>query len=207
MDKNKNKRSILESSNNTISGYSIEYSDITHKGTLEERIEAAKLASSSAQKQNNKGKLHITNSINTAEDEDIYVKNMTIKKKNTQKQHWSSSSKTDLKCTFNMPSTITKNINTYESLPTYKGGGLMQRRLEAIKANKKLTKMPLKYDNTIEPTKFPNNQSNSHVSLSKCNVSKHCEYKSKLTVQKNLHSEIEPSDRTKIIANIPSKLK
>lgn len=214
MNGNKNKRSVLESSNNTSSGYSIEYNNTTYEHTLDERIQAAKTASSTlkqAQKQNNKEKFHFTNNRTIVLEEDTHVKNKA------------GQSKIDFNFKLNMPSTITKSIytpvqtkyNIHESLPVYKGGGLMQRRLESIKANKKLPTISLKCDNITESVNFSNNRSNLHETLTNNHVSdqfnindsKRNEFKSRSFIHKNGHSEVGHYDRTKIIANTSSKLK
>lgn len=241
MDKITNKKSILESPEIAVHGYSIERGDTTYRNTLEERIQAAKeasLAAKQAQKKNNKEKHSLANNLNTALKSDTYFQNMTVKnnkssdqelkKKNTQS--CSSSFKNDFKPMINVLSsntTIPKNVNTnlqakYNTNSFFKPTrkvGVMQRRLEAIKANKKLSNtIAVEYNNALESGKSTNILSNnldsqstqtnnnvpnqSNIIVSKCN-----EYKTISTVQKSPCSEIKCYDYIRNINNTSGKLK
>lgn len=237
MEENNQKRSVFESSKNTISGYTIEFGNTTYENTLEERIEAARNASSSAklaQKQNIKDKLSCSKNV-----KDINVQNnMAVKKLLNSAQELKiinkqsvSINKTDIQNSNNVPLlNLTKNINsnceskcnTSFLKPAYKGGGSMQLRLEAIKANKKIiNKTPREYNNTLEsnnPSKNVNIQyeyieyvpPTKDFSLKLChtNISKRKEYNTRSTVQKHHLEEAKYTghcDRTKDITNTPCK--
>lgn len=236
MERNSQKRSELESSKSTIFGYTIEIGNTTYENTLEERIQAAKNASSSAknlaQKQNIQEKL---SKIRNA-SEHTYAQNIAIKKSTNcaqelkiKNKQWASINKTDIETSTNIPFlknlTKTNNINSnFESKcnpnflkPTHKGGGSMQLRLEAIKANKKLSnRISHEYSNTLEsnnPSKIVSLQDNiplmkNHSSkLCTTNMSKRNEYKTRSTVQKHLEENKYTGhcDRTKDITNTPCK--
>lgn len=240
MDKSKNKNSILEFSKISIPGYSIEFGDTTYENTLEERIQAAREASltaKKAQKQNSKGKYSLKNSVNTTIENKTYFQNMTIKKtiNNSQEfkkkniQCWSSFSKNNFEPILNdssLNTAISKNINTnlhtkyntnFSSKSTFKGGGLMQRRLELIKANKKLSHITPLENTALELNKCSNNVSNNlncqgtptknYVPIqSDINLSKHKDNKNKLAIQKSIHDEVK-YDHNRNINKTSSKLK
>jgi len=232
MERNNQKRSVFESSKNTIFGYTIELGNTTYENTLEERIQAAKNASLSAklaQKQTIEEKL--LKSWN--EKECLNVQNTAFVKSisNTQEfkiKNKQSINKTDIQTSTHIPllknSTKIKNINSnFESKcntsflkPTYKGGGSMQLRLEAIKANKKLSnKNSHECNNTLEsnnPSKnvslqdIPHMKNHSSI-LCNTNISNRYEYKTRSTVQKHFE-EVKYTghcDRTKDITNTPRK--
>ncbi|CAH1708742.1 unnamed protein product [Aphis gossypii] len=232
MEENNQKRSVFESSKNTISGYTIEFGNTTYENTLEERIEAARNASSSAklaQKQNIKEKLSYSKNV-----KDINVQNnIAVKKLLNSAQEFKiinkqsvSINKTDIQNSNNVPLlNLTKNINsnceskcnTSFLKPAYKGGGSMQLRLEAIKANKKIiNKTPREYNNILEPNNPSKNVDIEFVpptkdySLKVChtNIPKRKEYNTRSTVQKHHLEEAkytEHCDRTKDITNTPYK--
>jgi len=234
-ERNNKKKSVFESSKNTIFGYTIEIGDTTYENTLEERIQAAKNASSSAklaQQQTIEEKL----SKNRNAKECLNVQNTTFAKSmsNTQelkiknKQYFGSINKPDIQTSTHIPLlkyfTKTKNINSnFESKcntsflkPTYKGGGSMQLRLEAIKANKKLSnRNSHERINTLESNNLSKNvsvQDTSHIKnhssiLCNTNISNRNEYKTRSTVQKHLE-EVKYTghcDRTKDFTNTPCK--
>ncbi|XP_060868755.1 LOW QUALITY PROTEIN: transcriptional protein SWT1-like [Metopolophium dirhodum] len=234
MEKNNQKRSVLESSKNNIFGYTIEIGNTTYENTLEERIQAAKNASSSAKRaQNQNIEEKLLRSRNAKEY--INVQNMPVIKsmssaqesKITNKQ-WSSINKTDIQTSTHIPLpknlTKTKNINsnfepkcnTSFLKQTFKGGGSMQLRLEAIKANKKLSnRISHECSNTLESHNPSKNVSLQYIPLTKNHSSKlsntnnfkRNEYKTRSTVQKHLE-EVKYTghcDRTKDITNTPYK--
>jgi len=234
MEKNHQKRSVLESSKDNMFGYTIEIGNTTFENTLEERIQAAKNASSSAklaQKQNFEEKL---SKIRNAK-EYINVQKMPVLKSMSSAQElkiknkqWASINKTDVQTSNHIPLpknlTKTKNINsnfepkctTSFLKPTYKGGGSMQLRLEAIKANKKLSnKFSYESNNTLESHNPSKNLSLQDIPLMKNHSSKlyntnnfkRNEYKTRSTVQKHLE-EVKYTghcNRTKDITNTPCK--
>lgn len=230
-NKNKNKRSIWENLKNPPCGYSIEFGDTTYKNTLDERIQAAKNASliaKQAQKQKHSEKCFLTYSEITDIKKNPNCQTMTVKTikncaqdfKNKNRPHLLSSLKSVNDPTINVfpfKSATTKNINinvqtkfnANDLLPTFKGG-LMQRRLEAIKANKKESKtISLKCDKKILESTKSNDSSNSQFPQKKhCNTinSKRNEYKLRSTVQKNTYNEIN-CNCTKNITSTSSKFK
>lgn len=224
MDQSKDKMSMLENLKAAISGYSIEIGDTTYNDTLEERIQAAKAASSATYKQTQKPKEKLSVPLkNVVVEKDTHLENMTIKKLNNivqvpelkkrNRQRWSSV-KTDFVSTsntFSVDSSINKNLNlnaqaNYISTSfksTCRGGGVMQRRLEAIKASKIISNLPSfehNTNNTLESIKFSNNPSKnvSSQTLTKnhdynqfdTNYSKLNEYKTRSIVQKHYGNEI-----------------
>uniref|UniRef100_A0A2H8TQ75 Transcriptional protein swt1 n=1 Tax=Melanaphis sacchari TaxID=742174 RepID=A0A2H8TQ75_9HEMI len=222
------KKSILEISKNTIPGYTIEIGNTTYEDTLEERIQAARNASLSAklkQKQNIKEKL--SNSRNV---KDVNVQNyMAVKKLMNSDQElkiknkqYVSINKTDIQDSTHVPLlNVAKNINSnFESKcntsllkPTYKGGGSMQLRLEAIKANKKISnKIPYECNSTLESK----NVSLQDIPLTKNHNSKLChtnisiryEYSTRSIIQKHPLEEAKYTghcDRTIDITNTSCK--
>lgn len=235
--KNNKKRSVFESSKNTIFGYTIEIGNTTYENTLEERIQAAKNASSSAnlaQKQTIEEKL--SKNRNAKEFLNVQNTNFTKSMSNTQelktknKQYFASINKTDIQTSTHIPLlknlAKTKNTNpNFESKcntsflkPTYKGGGSMQLRLEAIKANKKLSnRNSHECSNTLEsnnPSKNVSVQDIPHIKnhssiLCNTNISNRNEYKTRSTVQKHLeevkYTATGHCDRTKDFTNTPCK--
>lgn len=223
MEKNNQKKSVLESSKNSMFGYTIEIGNTTYKNTLEDRIQAAKNASSSAklaQKQNINDKL--SKSRNAKEY--INILNMPVKKsmstaqelKLTNKQ-WASIIKTDIQTSTHIP--LPKNLTKTKSInsnfdpkcnlnfikPTYKGSCPMQLRLEAIKAHKKLSNRTQTENVTLQDIPLMKNHSSK---LCNTNNFKRNEYKTRSTVQKNLE-EVKYTaghcDRTKDITTTPCK--
>jgi len=236
MERNNQKRSEFESSKNTIFGYTIEIGNTTYENTLEERIQAAKNASSRvklAHKPNIQEKL--SKSRNASEY--INAQNIALIKSTNSAQEFkiknkqcASINKTDTETSTHIPLqknlTKTKNINSnFESKcntsflkPTYKGGGSMQLRLEAIKANKKLSnRISHDYSNTLESNNPSKNVSlqdniplmkNHSYKLCTTNIPKRNEYKTRSTVQKHHLEEVKYTghcDRTKDITNTPCK--
>lgn len=211
MDNNNEKSCILKSLNNT-SGYCIEFGDTSYENTLEERIEAARLASSTAKQekqQNSKEKISLTNSRNAILKNDTDFNNKTVKK-TTNLVHEFKIKNEHFKQTINdyAPNSIlTRDINsnlqdinnTSDFLkPVYKGGSSMQQRLESIKCKKKLfNNCSGELDKTKDATKLTKNVNFQH-SLTKNNNSKHTstnftqhyEYRTRSTVQKKCN---EPS--------------
>ncbi|XP_060838805.1 transcriptional protein SWT1-like isoform X2 [Rhopalosiphum padi] len=231
MEENNQKKSVFEISKTTISGYTIEIGNTTYENTLEERIQAARHASSSAklaQKQNIKEKLS-----NCRNVKDInFQNNMAVKKLMSSAQEFKTKNKqcVSINKTDNLNSThvpllnFTKKINSnFESKcntsslkPTYKGNGSMQLRLEAIKDNRKISnKISCEYNKTLEsnnPSKNVNLQDfppakNHSSKLCHTNIAKRYEYNTRSTVQKHLEEVkyAEHCDRTKDITNIPYK--
>lgn len=221
MDKNKNKRSFLLKSLNNTSGYSIEFGNTSYEDTLEERIQAARLASSTVKQekqQNNKEKISLTNSRNTILKNDTHF-NKTVQK-TTNIVHEFQIKNEHFKQTnndYSPNSILIRDINTNLqdinnssdfSKPVYKGGGLMQQRLENIKCNKKLlNNLSCEFDKTIDATKLSKNVNFQH-SLTKNNDSKHTntnftqhyEYRTRSTMQKKCNEPstlFEHCDRTK----------
>lgn len=216
MDKSKNKRSILESSKNTTTGYSIEFGNNAYQfqgNTLEERIQAARTASLMA-KQAQKEKISPINDKNITLINSSSVQNSLTNKKTTinsqelktKNRLMAPSIKSDFRPTINSSSLIlplTSNLSTISTnvqnslKPIYKGGGLMQRRLEAIKCNKVSSNTVALKSDILELKKSPTNSSNtisypSTISI-KSNISyptntlmpKHNEFKARSTVQTN----------------------
>lgn len=213
MDKNKNneKSSILKSLNNT-SGYSIEFGDTSYENTLEERIQAARLASLTDKRekqQNSKEKISLTNSRNAIFKNDTDFNNKTVKK-TTNIFHEFNIKNEHFKQTINdySPNSIlTRDINsnlqdinnTSDFLkPVYKGGGSMQQRLENIKCNKKLfNNCPCELDETKDTTNLTKNVNfqhsltkNNNSQYTSTNSNQHYEYRTRSTVQKKCN---EPS--------------
>jgi len=232
-NKRKNKKSVWDNSKNPPYGYSIEFGDTNYKNTLEERIQAAKNASLIAkqtQKQKCSGKLFLKNNTRTDFEKNMTFKTVTnsvqdFKNKNTQ--HGSSPFESIVKPTssaFPLMPNITKNMitnvqskfNTSDLSPTFRGG-LMQRRLEAIKAQKKETNaISLKcHKKTVESPKFSSNSSSSQFAQQKdivsnrfdTNTPKRNEYKLRSTIQKNTRNEIGNCDRIKNIICTSGKFK
>lgn len=221
MEKNNHKRSLFESSKNTVSGYTIEIGSTTYENTLEERIQAARNASSSAkqaQSQHFEEKLsnsrnlkdiNVKKSINNALEVKIKNKPMVSINKSNIQTHASL----NLTKTINDHSNFESKCNTnLLKPPTFKGGGLMQLRLEAIKSNKKVSnKISTEYNNTLE-SKNVNIQDipqmKNHCSnLNNTNISKRTEYNTRSTVQKHPCEVVKYNghcDRTKDFY-VPSK--
>ncbi|KAL4132326.1 hypothetical protein QTP88_009497 [Uroleucon formosanum] len=223
MEKNNQKNSVLENSKNSIFEYTIEVGNTTYKNTLEDRIQAAKNASSSAklaQKQN----INDKSSKSRNAKEYINIVNMPVKKsmssaqelKITNKQ-WASIIKTDIQTSTHIPLpknlTKTKNINSNFDpkcnlspiKSTYKGSCPMQLRLEAIKTHKKLSNRTQTENVTLQDIPLMKNHSSK---LCNTNNFKRNEYKTRSTVQKHLLEEVKYTahcDRTKDITNTPYK--
>jgi len=142
-------------------------------------------------------------------------------------KQWESINKTDIQTSTHHPlpknSTKTKSINlnvepkcnTSFLKPTYKGAGSMQLRLEAIKANKKLSNR-ISHECTLESNNPLKNVSlqdkplmkNLNSKLCNTNIFKRNEYKTRSTVQKHLLEEDKYTghcNRTKDITNTPCK--
>lgn len=220
-NKKKVKKSPWENPGSPSYGYSIEFGDTTYKNTLDERIQAAKNASSIAkqtQKQKYSGKLILKNNANKDLEKNANYQSMCTKTtkngnqdlKNKNRQYQSSSFKSVIETATNVQSKSSAN----NTLPTFKGGGQMQRRLEAIKA-RKMEAMSLKCEeNTLESTKFSNSplspqivQSNNCVpNLFDINVSKRIDYKLRSSVQKYTCNEIGQCSLTKNNAGTSSKV-
>jgi len=225
MEENNQKRSVFESSKNTISGYTIEFGSTTYENTLEERIEAARNASSSAklaQKQNIKEKL--SNSKNVKDTN--FQNNMAVKKLLNSAQEFKiinkqciSINKTDIQNSSNVPLlNLTKNLNsnceskcnTSFLKPAYKGGGSMQLRLEAIKANKKIINNTLESNNPSKNMNIQYIPPTKDYSFKSChtNISKRKDYNTRSTVQKHHLEEAKYTghcDRTKDVTNTQCK--
>lgn len=155
MDKIKYKRSVLENYQNTTSGYSIEFGETAYElqgNTLEERIQAARKASSIAkqeQTQKSKGKTFLINNNSSTLEKNTTVQNMTIKKTainppefKRKNRQMAPSFRSDSSLTTNssLICPMKKTINTVSQdnnisnllKPTYKGGGLMQKTISTI---------------------------------------------------------------------------
>jgi len=139
-----------------------------------------------------------------------------------------SINKTDIQTSTHIP--LTKNFNKTKNInsnfepkcntsflkQTFKGGSSMQLRLEAIKANKKLSnRISHECSNTLESHNPSKDMSIQYIPPTKNLSSKLCntnnfrrnEYKTRSTVQKHLE-EVKYTghcDRTKDITNIPCK--
>lgn len=205
MDKNKNNKKsyILKSLNNT-SGYSIEFGDASYENTLEERIQAARLASLTVkqEKQQNSKEKILTNSRNAILKNDTDFNNKTVKKttnivnefkiKNEHFKQTINDYSPNSILTRDRNSNLQDINNTSDFLkPVFKGGSSMQQRLESIKCNKKLfNNSSCEFDKTKDAIKLTKNVNFQH-SLSKNNNSKHTstnftqhyEYKTKSTIQ------------------------
>lgn len=134
MDKNNNKRSIMDNSKNIIFGYSIEYGNTTYQDTLEERIQAARAVSSTAKQTNkhNVGKEKLFSNNRKTTIQNTTLKNTINIVPNLQKKikpYFPSSVKINTESN-NNASNIYKS--TCKECP-------MQRRLESIKAKNVLT--------------------------------------------------------------------
>lgn len=238
MDKSQDMVSVSGRPKINVAGYTIEMGDTTYGTTLEERIQAARAASSSSKqmlKANNRGKSSLMNYRSTEKDKSF--QNIDINKttfsahefKEKNRQQWQSSSKKDFESityVSSLNSTIVRNGNinppdnynsSHLSKPIHKGGGLMQRRLESIKANKRLSNIiSLNSDTNVGSTKCSNYLSqsssrqdtftNNHVP-DQFDVSKRNEYKTRLTIQKNLSNEIQHNNCINSNTNKFSKLK
>jgi len=196
-------------------GYSIEFGDTTYRNTLDERIQAAKAASSIAkqtQKQKYSGKLFLKNSTNKNLEKNYQnmcakmVQNSTQDLKNKNRQCQLSSFKSVIEPATNAQC---NKSNANDSLPTFKGGGQMQHRLEAIKARKleaNAVSLLKREKDTSESTKFSNSSSSSQVvqnndcvsSLLDTNVSKR---NLRSSVQKYTCNEIRHCELTKNITS------
>jgi len=228
MDKSKNKRyfPILENS-----GYSIEYGNTTYRNTLEQRIQYAKAASSITKqehKQNVREKVSLTINTNITSENDITNKKTTnssqeLKKKS--KQYLPKLIKTYFFSQLTILLLIIPDLsnlqykNSSDSFKPNCKGGLMQHRLEAIKAQK-LSNVTSRGSekNTLQSNKSSKivtqitTQTKNHVSSQvNINVPLRNEYKTRSTVQKHLYSEpstiSQHCDRTKNNSNPSSKLK
>lgn len=206
MDKSQNMGSVLGRPKISVPGYTIEMGNTTYGTSLEERIQAARAASCSNQMlpKNNIGKSTL---MNTRNNEKISF-NAHHESKKRNRHQWPSSSNIDYKLipkVSSLNSTTVKNGNINPQTnykPIHKGGGLMQRRLESIKANKKLSNISLDYDKNVGSTKCPNNFSQSsnhqdnftksHVSSQfDENISMQNECKTKSTIQKKKSSDMK----------------
>lgn len=217
-------------------GYSIQIGTASYETTLDERIEAAKKASSISkqkQRQNISEKLYSTNK-SAPLGKDRNFQNMTVKKTTNIAHEYKRKSKclepvfkTHFEPTnyvFSSNPTVSKSTNPHDfsnfssSLkPNNKGGGLMQRRLEALKKKTTL----LAPDNALESTKLSTNPSKQISfedtkkkipnSIQNSASFPHCnEYKTRSAVQKNLNYEQNTlfgfSERSKNTTNSSSKL-
>lgn len=167
MDKSKNKRSSLKNSSNSVLGYSIQFGETTFEKSLEERIQAARVANSinkQAQKQN-RVKLLSTCSKNVIEKDSLKNVSSINSKKIIHNSHElkkkcrlnsSTILKADNEQTYHIPKITSTNLST-KSYPSssfkskFNEGGAMQRRLEAIKA-KNLCNQFCVYDTSLEST-------------------------------------------------------
>jgi len=196
-------------------GYSIQFGTASYETTLDERIEAAKIASSISkqkQRQNISGKLYLTNK-SAPLGKDANFQNMTIKKPTNIAQEYKRKSKclesvseTHFEPTnyvFSSNPNVSKNTNLHDFnnlsssfKPNNKGGGLMQRRLEALKKKTTL----LVTDNALESTKLSTNSSRQisfedtkrkipNYNQISASFSHRNEYKTRSAVQKNLNYE------------------
>lgn len=214
MDKHKIKNSVLEYSNVSIPGYSIQYGDTTYENTLEERIQEVTVdvkEAKKAQKINSKGKYSLKNSVNTA------VENKSIKKTNFAQEYKNIQCFSSLNTGKNINTNLHNKFNTnFPSKSTFKGGGSVQHRIESIKANKLSHITPLE-NNTLELNKVSNNVSknlncqdapikNYVPNQNHINLSKHNDNKIKSTVTKNIHNEVK-HDHNKNINITSSKFK